>query len=120
LKLNVFNVFENISKNFRQLVKTGAYCQICMNKITNYKIRNLKVKYDITLLIDFCNKNNIILFDDYSDKFINRDSLIEGIVKMIILKIFLLNHLDSYYTFLHFKCRLFLIIIIFIILKNNQ
>jgi hypothetical protein len=33
------------------------------------------------MLMDFCNKNNILLLDDYSDKFINRDSKIEGICK---------------------------------------
>jgi hypothetical protein len=73
--------FKNFTKNFRQLVKTGAYCQICMNKISNNKIRESKVKYDINMLMDFCDKNNILLLDDYSNKFINRDSQIEGICK---------------------------------------
>lgn len=69
------------SKNFRQLVKTGAYCKNCMIKITCNKIKEIKVKYDINMLIEFCNENNILLLDDYSDKFINRDSIIEGICK---------------------------------------
>jgi hypothetical protein len=31
------------------------------------------------MLIEFCNQNNIILLDDYSEKFINRDTNIEGV-----------------------------------------
>lgn len=69
------------TKNFRQLVKTGAYCKICMTEIANKKIREFNVKYDINMLMDFCDKNNILLTNDYSDKFINRDSKIEGICK---------------------------------------
>ena len=33
------------------------------------------------MLMEFCDRNNILLIDDYSDKFINRDSLIQGICK---------------------------------------
>ena len=68
----------NFNKKFRQLVKTGAYCQECMTKIASDKIKNKKVKFDTNMLIDFCDKNNILLLDDYSDKFITRDSIIEG------------------------------------------
>jgi len=73
--------FIKISKNFRQLVKTGAYCKSCMDNIASNKIKEAKVKYDINMLMDFCDKNNILLVHDYSDKFINRDSEIEGICK---------------------------------------
>lgn len=73
------NCCNKFSKCFRQLVKTGAYCETCIQTISKNKIRNGKVKYDIHMLIEYCNENNIVLLDDYSDKFINRDSLIEGI-----------------------------------------
>jgi hypothetical protein len=73
------NCCNKFNKCFRQLIKTGAYCDPCMQSISKNKIKNSKVKYDIHMLINFCNENNIVLLDDYSEKFINRDSLIEGI-----------------------------------------
>jgi hypothetical protein len=72
---NTFN------KNFRQLIKTGAYCCICMDKIAKNKIREAKVKYDINILHQFCYENNILLTDDYSNKFVNRDTILEGVCK---------------------------------------
>jgi hypothetical protein len=75
------NCENNFNKNFRQLVKTGAYCISCMNKISNNKIRDAKVKYDVNILHNFCNENNILLTDDYSNKFVNRDTIIEGVCK---------------------------------------
>ena len=66
------------NKKFRQLVVTGAYCQTCIKEISNNKIRHSKVKYDTNILSDFCNKNNIVLTNDYSNQFINRDTIIEG------------------------------------------
>jgi hypothetical protein len=71
----------NFNKNFRQLVKTGAYCVGCMTKIANNKIRESKVKYDINMLNTFCDEHNILIIDDYSNKFINRDAIIEGMCK---------------------------------------
>jgi hypothetical protein len=50
-----------------------------MQSISKNKIRNSIVKYDINMLIDFCDSNNIILLDNYSDQFINRNTNIEGI-----------------------------------------
>jgi len=73
------NCCNKFNKCFRQLVKTGAYCDPCMQSISKNKIKNSKVKYDIHMLMEFCNENNIVLLDDYSDKFINRDTNIEGI-----------------------------------------
>ena len=81
IELKCVECFKQFTKNFRQLVKTGAYCEKCMNNITSNKIRESKVKYDINMLINFCDENNILLLNDYSDKFINRDSKIEGICK---------------------------------------
>ena len=75
------NCENTFNKNFRQLVKTGAYCADCMKIIGNKKIRESKVKYDTNMLIDFCEKNNIILENDYSHKFINRDYIVEGFCK---------------------------------------
>lgn len=73
------NCCNKFNKCFRQLVKTGAYCEPCMQRISKNKIKNSKVKYDIHMLMEFCNENNIILLDDYFEKFINRDTIIEGI-----------------------------------------
>jgi hypothetical protein len=75
------NCENNFNKNFRQLVKTGAYCGECMTKITNDKIRNFKTKYDIDVLNKFCDENSILLTDDYSNKIVNRDTIIEGFCK---------------------------------------
>ena len=72
---------DNFNKNFRQLVKTGAYCGDCMTKIANNKIRESNVKYDVNILNEFCDEHNILLTDDYSNKFINRNTIIEGICK---------------------------------------
>lgn len=78
----VYNQCKNeFNKKFRQLVKTGAYCIECINKISSNKIRNSKVKYDVNMLNTFCDENNILLTHDYSTQFINRDSVIEGICK---------------------------------------
>lgn len=78
----IYNECNNtFNKNFRQLIKTGAYCCICMDKIAKNKIREAKVKYDVNILTQFCDENNILLTDDYSNKFVNRDTIIEGICK---------------------------------------
>ena len=66
------------NKNFRQLVKTGAYCEPCMKEISIYKIKNSKTIFDSVMLDDFCNKNSIILNHDYSNEIINRDTIITG------------------------------------------
>jgi len=72
------NCLNKFNKCFRQLVKTGAYCEECIKIVSKNKIRNSIVKYDIHMLMEYCNQYNIVLLDDYSDKFINRDSIIEG------------------------------------------
>jgi len=72
---------EKFNKKFKQLVKTGAYCQTCMSNIARNKIRESSVKCDVNMLMDFCDKNDILLLDDYSNQFINRNSIIEGICK---------------------------------------
>ncbi len=52
----IYNGCENsFNKNFRQLVKTGAYCVDCMTNIAKNKIRNSNVKYDVNILNMFCN-----------------------------------------------------------------
>jgi DNA-directed RNA polymerase subunit RPC12/RpoP len=44
IEFKCIECFKNFTKNFRQLVKTGAYCQECMTKIASDKIKNKKVK----------------------------------------------------------------------------
>jgi hypothetical protein len=78
IQLKCIECSDQFDKNFRQLVKTGAYCQKCMSNIANNKIRSAKVKYDTNMLTDFCNINKIMLTNDYSNKFVNRDTIIEG------------------------------------------
>ena len=63
IEFKCIECFNQFTKNFRQLVKTGAYCQICMNKIAKNKIRESKVKYDVNMLMEFCDKNNINSID---------------------------------------------------------
>ena len=75
-KLETCNKIFN--KNFRQLVKTGPYCLICAIENGKQKFK-LNCKYNLTYLIEFCNKNSIILNDDYTNQFINRDTVIKGI-----------------------------------------
>ena len=78
----IFNECTNtFNKNFRQLVKTGAYCRSCITKIASIKIHKSKVKYDVNMLYNFCNDNNILLSNDYSNNLINRNTIIEGICK---------------------------------------
>lgn len=43
----VNNCEKEFNKNFRQLVKTGAYCDDCMKIIASNKIKNALVKWDI-------------------------------------------------------------------------
>lgn len=80
-KCIIVNCLHQFNKTFRQMVKTGAYCINCMDKISKNKIRSSKVKWDINKLIEFCDNNNIILLEDYSNEFINRDSIIKGLCK---------------------------------------
>ena len=65
------------NKKFRQLVKTGPYCYNCAIENGKQKYR-LMCKYNLQYLITFCNQNNIILKDEYSNKTINRDTIING------------------------------------------
>lgn len=50
IELKCIECFKQFTKNFRQLVKTGAYCEKCMNNITSNKIKESKVKYDINMI----------------------------------------------------------------------
>ena len=73
------NCCNTFNKNFRQLLKTGAYCNSCMKELSSNKIKESKVKYDNDMLIEFCNENNILLNEDYTNQFVNRDTVIDGI-----------------------------------------
>jgi len=71
------NCNEIINKSFRQLVKTGAYCYNCAVENGKQKWK-LNCKYNYSTLNQFCEENNIILIDDYTNKIINRDTVISG------------------------------------------
>jgi hypothetical protein len=60
-KCNTINCEYTFNKTFRQLVKTGSYCDKCMKQISSNKIKNKKVKYDKNELIKFCNTNKITI-----------------------------------------------------------
>ena len=66
------------NKSFRQLVKTGPYCLNCAIENGKQKFK-LKCKFNLQYLITFCDENNIILNEDYTNTFINRDTSITGI-----------------------------------------
>jgi hypothetical protein len=65
------------NKTFRQLVKTGPYCLNCAIENGKQKYK-LQCKYNLQYLTTFCNQNNITLTDEYSNKTINRDTIING------------------------------------------
>ena len=76
---------KTFNKNFRQLVKTGPYCYNCA--VENGKIKyKIKCKYNETYLKSFCIENNIILTEDYTNKFINRDTIINGFCLTVTCK----------------------------------
>jgi len=72
------NCIYTFQKSFRQLVKIGPYCGDCSIKRGNEKIREQKCKYDLKMLLEFCEENKIILTEDYSSIFVNRDTIIKG------------------------------------------
>jgi len=72
------NCCNEFNKNFRQLVKTGAYCEKCMSSIAIDKIKAKNIKYNNKLLLDFCNKNKILLLQDFLNQFVNSNTIIEG------------------------------------------
>ena len=72
------NCIYTFQKSFRQLVKIGPYCGDCSIKRGNEKIREQKCKYDLKMLIDFCEENKILLTEEYSSIFVNRDTIIKG------------------------------------------
>ncbi len=67
------------NKSFRQLLKTEAYCIECSYKNGINKIRKIKVKFDLSMLKQVCDEKNILLIDNYSNIFVNRDTIIKGI-----------------------------------------
>lgn len=77
-KCNTINCEYTFNKTFRQLVKTGSYCDKCMKQISSNKIKNKKVKYDKNELIKFCNTNKININTVQFDQFINRNAIING------------------------------------------
>jgi len=77
-KCSIPNCQDNFNKMFRQLVKTGAYCEKCTKQIVSNKIKTQKVKYDKNKLIEFCNTNHIVIENENLEQFINRDAIISG------------------------------------------
>ena len=68
IDLKCIHCSNEFTKNFRQVIKTGAYCQICMNQISNNKIRESKVKYNINMLSNFCDEYNNVFEKQKSAK----------------------------------------------------
>ena len=69
---------KTFNKNFRQLTISGAYCEGCMKIVSSNKIRNHKVVYNKIMLQEFCDTNKILLYNDFTNTFINRDTIVNG------------------------------------------
>jgi hypothetical protein len=101
--INGFCIYENceneFDKRFFELLKTGAYCKICIKKVANerrkktclekygtdnitkrseYKENIISPKYNYNLLHEYCNKNNIILTNNFENKNLSAHYLIQG------------------------------------------
>jgi hypothetical protein len=74
IKENCNNEFH---KTFRQLINVGGYCHECSVENGKQKYKQ-KCKYNKDYLQLFCHENTIILHQDYSNKNINRDTIIHG------------------------------------------
>ena len=70
--INTFN------KIFRQLVKTGAYCEECMKQIVSNKIKEKLTKFTNVLLHKYCSDHNIVLFDYFENIHITEKTIIKG------------------------------------------
>jgi hypothetical protein len=69
---------KNFYKDFRQLVKTGAYCLDCLKLFHINKLKtNTSEKYN-QIFNTFCEENKVELLEDYSTILMNRDSIIKG------------------------------------------
>ena len=66
------------NKTFRQLVKTGSYCEECMKQIVSNKIKAKLTKFTNTLLYKFCSENNIILTDYFLNSHITEKTIVNG------------------------------------------
>jgi hypothetical protein len=69
---------KNFCKDFRQLVKTGPFCLECLKNKNSNKIKSIITENNYKLLKKFCEENSVELLEDYSNIFINRDTLIKG------------------------------------------
>ena len=70
---------KTFNKPFTQLFKTGAYCDECIKKISNIKIRTTSSNKVREKLTEYCNHNNVELLKKYSDDFLNVKSTdVEG------------------------------------------
>ena len=71
--------YNQFNKNFRQLVKSGPYCNICCNHRGFEKIKNKLCKFNLEYLIKHCSEHNITLKKNY--EYVNRDTVIIGLCK---------------------------------------
>jgi hypothetical protein len=71
--LNSFN------KIFKQLLKTGAYCDECTSKKSILKNKIIALNKIQEKFIKYCNDNNITLLKDYSNELLNiKNAIIDG------------------------------------------
>ena len=96
-------VYENCNslfeKRYGELEKTGAYCKTCIKLVANerrkqsvlekygedniaktkiYKENTISPKYNYKLLHEYCNNNNITLYNDYTNEKLFAHYLIQG------------------------------------------
>ena len=62
---------KTFNKPFTQLFKTGGYCDECIKKISNIKMRMTLSNKVREKLMEYCNNNNVELLKNYSDEFLN-------------------------------------------------
>ena len=77
-KCSTINCPDIFNKTFRQVVKTGAYCEKCIKQKATIKIKLKLTKFNNKLLNEFCDEHNIILFNDYADVDMNEKTKILG------------------------------------------
>jgi hypothetical protein len=98
-KCSYENCSNDVNKNFRELENAGSYCKSCIKlkstevrkqtclqkygvenvtKKHDYKSKFISPKYNYDTLKEFCDKNQIELFNDYKNVKLNAHYYIEG------------------------------------------
>ena len=77
-KCTTINCEYTFNKTFRQLVKTGSYCDECMKQIVSNKIKSKLTIFTNILLHKYCSDHNIVLFDYFENIHITENTIVNG------------------------------------------